>query len=61
MFSAYQASMNWQIETADFNISENSRMIMSTEERVKKKGKKKTRALSGDKSPGMKQLQQRLT
>ena len=41
MFSAYQASMNWQIETADFNISENSRMIMSTEERVKKKGKKK--------------------
>ena len=35
MFLAYQASMHWQIETADFNISsENNRMIMSEEEGV---------------------------
>ena len=37
MFLAYQASMHWQIETVNFNISsENNRMIMSEEERVKK-------------------------
>ena len=61
MFLAYQASMHWQIETGHFNTSsENNRIIMSDEERVKKPPNK-TRALSGDKSQGVKLLQQRLT
>ena len=52
--------MHRQIETADFNISsEKNLIIMSEEDRLKKENK--TRALFGDKSQEVKQLQQRLT
>ena len=50
-----------QIDIVNFNISlENNHMIMSNEESVKKQNKKKNKswALSGDKSQGVKQLQQ---
>ena len=36
MFLVHQASMHWQIETADFNLSsENNRIIMSDGESEK--------------------------